>query len=630
MNRQDLIPSEEYEATYCPEDDKLRLYVGRVSRDEYEFLRAEGWTSTPKQDCDFVAVWTPSREATAIQYAGFIGDEDTPPTERAADRAERFAGYQEKRLDEAAGHADRYESGPSAHGFQNKRKAERAAARHDRLGDKAADQWSKADYWQRRTAGVISHALHKSSPAVRMGRIKVLEVELRKCEKEWQEATERAQARFDAVLSVMEEAAGTREKLKPIGKQDFLWSLHNIRKMDGTPDEEKSTQEQCRRAVLVSALDSCRNSDANRAKAKEAEKGTRPAAEVAAEWLEGKTRPADWNAETGTEWTRHLKLRLAYENQMLEAQGGRAAMVEMEAGGFIGNRQITKVTKSPATGRVVSVEIEYMSETNQYGRLWSDGKGARMTKALINIERMGADIYRAPTDEERAEFAAKVAASKKAKAAAAKEKAAKGENCPLINPTDEDAERLQAFWNDKATECGWYQRNGGKPSEVLRMTQGEYSAKSSGGTYSSVGTITVCEHGTKADRRSGETISRHEVYKIRTASNGYNADRVIIITDKPQKRIPWAAVKAARDKEPTIDSLRPRFAELAATMKSRWMPEGKSDQAKLIADARYCGLFFVQSMSQFGWTEKGARLYKESLQAAETIQPQQTEQLQAA
>jgi len=36
-------------ATYCPEDDKLRLYVGRVPRDEYERLRSEGWTALHKQ-----------------------------------------------------------------------------------------------------------------------------------------------------------------------------------------------------------------------------------------------------------------------------------------------------------------------------------------------------------------------------------------------------------------------------------------------------------------------------------------------------------------------------------------------------------------------------------------------------
>ena len=89
--RADLVPCENYEATYCPESDKLHLYIGRVPREEYDFLRAEGWTSTPKQSeagqGEFAAVWTPGREATALQYAGFINDEDTPPTERAADRA---------------------------------------------------------------------------------------------------------------------------------------------------------------------------------------------------------------------------------------------------------------------------------------------------------------------------------------------------------------------------------------------------------------------------------------------------------------------------------------------------------------------------------------------------------------
>ncbi len=45
--------------TYSPEDNKLRLYVGRVPRDEYLRLKANGFISTPKQDCDFVATWTP-------------------------------------------------------------------------------------------------------------------------------------------------------------------------------------------------------------------------------------------------------------------------------------------------------------------------------------------------------------------------------------------------------------------------------------------------------------------------------------------------------------------------------------------------------------------------------------------
>ena len=104
-------------ATYCPEDNKLRLYVGRVPRDEYLNLRKQGWKSTPKQDCDFVATWHPYREDTALAYAGYIGDEDQSPEDRAADRADRFSMYRDKRRSEAGGFADSFEDGPAVHGY---------------------------------------------------------------------------------------------------------------------------------------------------------------------------------------------------------------------------------------------------------------------------------------------------------------------------------------------------------------------------------------------------------------------------------------------------------------------------------------------------------------------------------
>ena len=160
-------------ATYSPEDNKLRLYIGRVPRDEYLKLRADGWITLHKQreagGGDFAATWTPGRRDTALEYAGIIEDEDMGPEDRAADRAERFSGYLGRRLNEATGHADGYEAGPQAHGYQDQARAERAAARHDRQGERAGDAWSKAEYWQRRTAGVIAHALYVSSPGVRMG-----------------------------------------------------------------------------------------------------------------------------------------------------------------------------------------------------------------------------------------------------------------------------------------------------------------------------------------------------------------------------------------------------------------------------------------------------------------------------
>ena len=380
MNRSQIETNENNEATYCPEDDKLRLYVGRVPREEYEFLRAEGWISTPKQDCDFVAVWNPSREATALQYAGFIGDEDTPPTERAADRAERFEGYREKRTNEALGHADNLSSGSL--GFQSQAKAEREERKLERMATKAGNQWDKAEYWQRRTAGVISHALHKSSPEVRMGRIKVIEAEIRREEKSRDEYNSK---RWNWLQC---------SAMMPGDEQDQMAAKLAYCDIHGNYKHPRTGR--------ISYLYDFLGAD-------DRESDPLTGAEICALYLSK-------HGELGAEGPclRHLRQRLAYEHQMLEAQGTRAAMVEMEVGGWIAGHQIHKVTKSPATGRVVSVELQHMSETNQWGYPWSDGKGPRMLKTLVKVERMSADAYRPPTDEERETFKASIDGKKQA------------------------------------------------------------------------------------------------------------------------------------------------------------------------------------------------------------------------
>lgn len=440
-------------ATYEPESNKLRLYVGRVPREEYLKLRAEGWTALHKQresgGGDFAAPWTPSRRDTALEYAGIIEDEDMSTEERAADRAERFSGYRDKRTNEATGHADRYDSGPQAHGFQSQARAERAAARHDRVADRAGDAWSKAEYWQQRTAGVISHALYKSTPGVRMGRIKVLEAELRRFEQ---------------------------------------------------------------------------------------------------------------NPEHYPNWITHTKLRLAYENQMLEAQGGRAAFVEMIPGGFIGLRQIFKVNKSPATGRVVSVLVKGQ-KIHGYTYKAQDVIGADYSLHQIETERLPADAYRAPTAEELTAFTA----ARKAEKAARPTKTP----CPLINPTDEDAERVQKLWNDRALaeHCESYKRRYGKdyadefkPSTVCRITQARYSEVSKGGharaeTKNIYGNVIQepRERFYDYDKQAAERKAIGAVVcQLRITSgdgSDYGAKRVIILTDKPQKPLPvavWEAAKVAQ------------------------------------------------------------------------------------
>lgn len=434
-------------ATYCPEDNKLRLYVGRVPRADYERLRAEGWTSTPKQDCDFVATWTPTRRDTAIEFGEVILDEDQSPEDRAADRAERFGGYLDKRLDEAGGHADAYDGQPLAHGFQSQQRADKAAARHDRIADKACDAWSKAEYWQRRTAGVISHALYGSRPDVRMGRIKVLEADLR---------------RFEA------------------------------------------------------------------------------------------------SPEHYPNWITHTRLRLAYENQMLEAQGGRAAFVEMEIGGWVGDHQIRKVNRSNATGRVVSVTVAIVSNCDRWGNKLENGPKTRLV--VITTERMGANIYRAPSEEDKAALLAQ----RKAEKAAAPAK----EPCPLVNPTEAEAEKLQALWNERAkaqyeeADIRRYGKVYGefKPGAVVRIKQAVYSAVSKG-AYARAETRGLrrdahlapqfsnmwCAETAKRDKEQGPAVCQ-----LRTTSGGTDqwpyVRSVIILTDKPQKPFPAAVWQPIAEK----------------------------------------------------------------------------------
>lgn len=569
------------EATYCPEDNKLRLYVGRVPREEFLALRAEGWTCTPKQreagGCDFVATWSPQRKATALKYGeGVILDEDQSPEERAADRAERFGGYRDKRLTEAGARADAYDSQPTAHGFQSEARAERAARRHDRIADHAVDAWEKAEYWTDRTAGVIAHALYKSRPDVRMGRIKELEADLRKVEKslsEW--------ASF--YNSIKKLAAMTDADAQTILVRRFFdctsYHLHDSEFKHPRPETVTNPRIKEHGTSLGSLLSMVRW-----------EYGTDDitGAEACAMFLAKYKEPS-----TETEWTRHLKHRLAYENQMLEAQGGRAGVVEMVEGGRIGRHLVVKVCKSNVTGRTTSVWVK-----GQKIQGWTyqakDVPGAPYSLHQVETERLPADAYTPPTEKDIEELL-------QHKAEVAKQKA-KVPTVPLINPTEEDAAKLQAIWNSK-------EKTG---SEVLKLTQAQYSALS-GGTYSACETVVVCEMGTEHLSRYGQNITRHSLFKVRKKRAGdYNsADRVIVITDKPQKALPWSRLEAARAKEPTCESLRPRLEELAAACRKGWKSDLTPDQEKLFQDARYVGLAYYDSESQFGLTDAGKQALRE-------------------
>lgn len=522
-------------ATYSPEDNKLRLYpLSRLSNELYQRVKAAGFKWAPKQKLFVAPGWTPNREDLLLELCGEIGDEDYSPEERAADRAERFSGYRDKRRAEAGGLADTFDAGPSAFGHQNRQRAERQAARHDRYRVRAVSQWSKAEYWQQRTEGVISHSLYKSSPEVRRSRILTLEAELRAAVANYTPAHNPPQ--YIDQTAIGDSESSRHVWCGPKGRGGY-W-------------------------VKVESLP--------RLQAKYAR------------------------------WVAHYEMRLNYERAMLGAEGGSAAELDMEPGGWLGSHQIQKVNRSPVTGRVVSVQVlaPTRCHCDRKGKPYGEDNPRPLSLHTINVERFGDNVYRAPTDEERAAFSAQVAADKAAA------KASKPKAPPLINPTDEDAERLQAIWNRHAVERG----HKGEPATVRRMTQAEYSAASKG-SYAHCTTTDVSENLRKPWRDEDREI----VFKVRASVNGFSmtaGSRVIVITDKPQKPIPWEDVEAARKRQPTADKMFHRLGEIADVLRLNWKPERGTPQAELLTDAIYAGLAWSSSMTQYGWTERGAAEFK--------------------
>ena len=78
------------DATYSPEDNKIRLYCEyRLDDDEYQKVKKAGFRWAPKQDL-FVAHWSCGAEDIALEFAGEIEPEDKTLLERAEDKAERL------------------------------------------------------------------------------------------------------------------------------------------------------------------------------------------------------------------------------------------------------------------------------------------------------------------------------------------------------------------------------------------------------------------------------------------------------------------------------------------------------------------------------------------------------------
>jgi hypothetical protein len=450
-----------------------------------------------------------------LSYAGIILDEDQGPEDRAADRAERFGGYLDKRREEAHGFADRYDAGPSVHGYQDYSKAVRAADRHDRIATRACNAWEKAEYWQRRTAGVISHALYHSNPGVRFRRIKDIEAGIRKAEKESEEY-DKLRKLWVNVAAITDSEKQKRAALCVSNYGDYNGYYHHPR------PESASSYAREHGTSLYSLLSQ--------------ETDPITGAEAAAMFL---SKNPDLNGQE-SRWLQHQRLRLAYEQQMLEAEGGRAGELEMEVGGWIGKYQILKVNKSNATGRVVSVTVKAPLSTmysfDKTGKEYGPDNPRPMVNTVLKVEDCAKSVYRAPTEEDKESLETKKAAEPK-----------KPKDPPLINPTREDAEKLQEIWNDEfAKRCkSWYTPP--VRSTVIEMTQNEYTAASKAVYWRNGSIIFVGEDGNETYEQYRGNVKAGAVCRVRRWYESSQAYRVIILTDKPQKHLPSFAPKAEKE-----------------------------------------------------------------------------------
>ena len=312
-------------------------------------------------------------------------------------------------------------------------------------------------------------------------------------------------------------------------------------------------------------------------------------------------------------WREHLQHRLEYERALLAEEGGSAADADMIAGGWIqpsgrgawrlGSQchgdwfQIQRVNRSPATGRVTSVAVKARTscDYDRHGKAYGPGNPRPMVDTQVEVERLPESAYRPPTTEDLAAFHA---AKKTAKAAA---KAAAKPKPPLVNPTPDDAQRLQDIWN--AANAARYPD--AAPVMPTTMTQAEYTA-SSRGSYSRCVTVEIDEHGliTRVHRANS---SRAHVFSVRIAKSSSlrQAPSVAILIDKPQRPLPWDAVAAAAAAAPKPEDFRGRMHEIQEALAVRWTHDWSPDQRRLLSDAAYANLVRLPHDGGACWTEAG-------------------------
>lgn len=342
-------------ATYSPDDNKLRLYSEeRLDADTYAAVKAEGFKWAPVQKLFVAPMWTPSRADLLIDLCGTIEDEDTALVDRAEERAERFEDYSYKRADEAQSAREGVEAvagripfgQPILVGHHSEARARRDAQRIDHGMRRAVQLWETAEYWKHRAAGAIRAAKYKERPDVRARRIKGLEADARRFDKQRKDA--------DLFLTIWRKIDEAAKAAEPEGSPTITERAKKVANLDHYsacftlaeyPREEPASQYEGAMS-LWSALDG----------------GIMTGAQAAALAIPHHVA----NIEDANRWLEHINGRLSYERAMLAEGGGLASdAFNFEVGGRILWRGewclIKKVNRKAGAVCSVSVVARYCS-----------------------------------------------------------------------------------------------------------------------------------------------------------------------------------------------------------------------------------------------------------------------------
>ena len=285
-------------ATYSPEDNKLRLYAtSRLDENTYARVKGAGFIWAPRQHLFVAPAWTPHREDLLLELCDEIGDEDTSLVRRAEERSDRFNDYSESRTEDAeaaqkavAAIADNIPFGqPILVGHHSERRHRKDIERMDNGMRRAVKMWDTAKYWTDRAEAALQHAKYKERPDVRARRIKGLEADKRKQERNIADA--------EKFLAGWRNEGLTRERAQSLANFDHITVYYTKDKYPASTYEGASSVWSGLKDGLIDE---------------------QQAAAIS-------IRVHERSIAYARRWLGHLENRIAYERAMLAESGGTVA-----------------------------------------------------------------------------------------------------------------------------------------------------------------------------------------------------------------------------------------------------------------------------------------------------------------